>query len=104
MREEGLLGQQECFTEHSMGGNTVCSALPLLVTEQCCPECAFQGLMEVVVGKGGRWEPDPSSAPYEQGLVSLPLVFSLTLSLLTGKMQLVGGGWTPTLSEDLQED
>ena len=82
MKEEGLLGQQECFTEHGMGGNTVCSALPLLVTEQCCPECAFQGLMEVVVGKGGRWEPDPSSALYEQGLVALPLVFSLTLSVL----------------------
>lgn len=70
----------------------MCSALPLLITEQCCPECAFQGLMEVVVGKGGRWESDPSSAPYEQGLVTLPLVFSLTLSLLTCKMQLVGGG------------
>lgn len=48
--------------------------------------------MEVVVGKGGRWESDPSSAPYEQGLVTLPLVFSLTLSLLTYKMQLVAGG------------
>lgn len=56
------------------------------------PRCAFQGLTEVVVGNGGRWESDPSSALYEQGLVALPFIFSLTLSLLTCKMQLAGGG------------